>query len=490
VSLQDIHALALVQPTKPAVIYNDNIVSYTAFAGAILETARYLETLKLPAGQTVIVMVDILLDCWVVVLALQALGLQTVCISSPELIETLGFQNVAGIASTELESTAHELSPSVVAGNRIITIPNPSYKHSAVPEISDVGRHATPGGHILYTSGTTGTYKKIFWAGDLQRRRNAERIQVKAAFDTNTTYYCADFGLWTAAGYKNALAIWHTGGCVIIDQRPQWYQYFLTHAITHTTLIPDKVHQLLDFVQAEQTRGPAGDFELLITGGFISRKLAEQVIRHLTSKLLNTYGSTEMSILMMQSAVTELDDLHWLTPTRYRRVEIVDDSGMPCPIGVEGQLRVRLTDLDCSSYLDDPLVSERVFKGGYFYPGDMALQRADGRIRILRRSADVLNIRDQKHSVAPLEHEIQHRLGVDAVCLFCGMNIAGEEEVVIVIQAEQWPTESNLNQLGKDSAQFERVRFALVPKFPRTRTGTSKIDRIALRKLKFPVGGD
>jgi acyl-coenzyme A synthetase/AMP-(fatty) acid ligase len=146
-----------------------------------------------------------------------------------------------------------------------------------------------------------------------------------------------------------------------------------------------------------------------------------------------------------------------------------------------------MRELDCHSYVDDPQTSEKVFRSGYFYPGDMAVQRADGRIRILGRSADVLNFRGQKLAVAPIEHNIQHNLGVENVCLFSGISNEGEDEVVIAIESERWPEQSDLNNLGHEFAQFDQVRFAIVYPFPRTRTGTSKVDRIALRKLVFPV---
>jgi acyl-coenzyme A synthetase/AMP-(fatty) acid ligase len=215
--------------------------------------------------------------------------------------------------------------------------------------------------------------------------------------------------------------------------------------------------------------------------------LAEQLIKHVTTNLINLYGSSETNVSVLEAKVTNLDDLHWLSETGDRTVEIIDEAGKLCPIDVEGQLRVRLTELDSASYLDDALATEKVFRSGYFYPGDMAVRRADSRIRILGRSADVVNFRGQKLAVAPIEYEIQSRMGVENVCLFSGINHEGEEEMVIAIESEHWPEQSDLNSLGHEFAQFDQVRFAIVYPFPRTRTGTSKIDRIALRTLVFPV---
>ena len=250
-------------------------------------------------------------------------------------------------------------------------------------------------------------------------------------------------------------------------------------------MIPEMLDRLLESLSELPDSSPPGDFILVASAGFVSRESAGQLIARVTKNLIIAYGSSEINIAALRSVVTDLDDLHWLSCTDKRVVEIIDKAGNICPIDVEGELRVRLEEPDCSSYLDDQKTSDKVFREGYFYPGDMAVQRVDGRIRILGRSADVLNIRGQKLAVAPMEEKIQTLLGVSAVCLFSGLSTTGEEEVVIAIESEQWPEKSKLNHLGHEFAQFDSVRFALIQTFPRTLTGTSKIDRVTLRKLVF-----
>lgn len=477
-------AAARAHPSKSAIVYNGAAVSYATFAGAIGVASSFLQTQQLSPGCTVVVMIHNLLDSWTAVLALQALGLHTVCVKSWAVLDTLGLNDVAGIVTTAPETADHPLKPYASTGNRVIAIPGPAYDSADLPVAPDVNGKTKTGGHILYTSGTTGNYKKLFFSADLQRQRDAERI-ASHPFNADTIYHCANFGLWTGVGYKVPRTIWQTGGTVIIDQRPEWYRYYLQSEMTHAFLIPDMVNQLLNALDAQSLAAPPMEFKLNVAGGFISRKLAGQLIDRVTTDLINVYGSTETNVAVLESAVTNLDELHWLPSNECRRVEIIDECGNLCPVGAEGQLRIRLQELDCFSYLDDPQASEKVFQDGYLYPGDMAVRRADGRIRILGRSADVINFRGQKLSVAPIEYEIQNRLGVSAICLFSGINDEGEE-VVIVMEAEQWPAQADLNNVGCEFAQFDQVRFAKVYPFPRTQTGTSKIDRIALRKLIFP----
>ena len=99
-----------------------------------------------------------------------------------------------------------------------------------------------------------------------------------------------------------------------------------------------------------------------------------------------------------------------------RKVQIVDEEGRDCSPGQEGDLRVLVRETDVTSYLDDEAASAKFFRDGYFYPGDIAVGRSDGRIRILGRAADVLNLQGQKIAVAPLEQRVQEFLGVSTVC--------------------------------------------------------------------------
>src|SRR5262245_43992335 len=172
--------------------------------------------------------------------------------------------------------------------------------------------------------------------------------------------------------------------------------------------------------------------------------------------------------------------MHWLTPDDGRTIEIVDENGNVCR---EGELRFLLTEVDCTSYLDDEEASAIVFRDGYFYPGDMAVRRADGRIRILGRVDDVVNVQGRKCAVAPIEQEIQQLLGVDEVCLFSGLNAAGNEELAVAIQSARQLSRSEVEVVARRCAPFETVRVTVFHEFPRTETGMRKTRRSVLKKL-------
>jgi acyl-coenzyme A synthetase/AMP-(fatty) acid ligase len=178
------------------------------------------------------------------------------------------------------------------------------------------------------------------------------------------------------------------------------------------------------------------------------------------------------------SSVCKEEDVEWLLQQPQRDVSIVNDNGVPTGPNEEGFLRVALNDLDFTSYHEEA-GSKSALVDGHFYPGDLAVRRADGRIRILGRVDDVINLQGQKFAVAPIEQNLQQHLHADEVCLFGQLNNAGQEELIVAIQSSSPPSQAKLDDIRKQFKAFEFVRFHVLDEFPRTDTG--KVRRIILR---------
>jgi acyl-coenzyme A synthetase/AMP-(fatty) acid ligase len=107
-------------------------------------------------------------------------------------------------------------------------------------------------------------------------------------------------------------------------------------------------------------------------------------------------------------------------------------------------------------------------------------------VRILGRTADVLNIAGLKVAVGPLELAVQQLLKVGDVCLFSAMTNAGEEELIVAVECGESPPKERLERLTREFPSFGRVRVELFREFPRTGAGMRKVRRSALRKMLFP----
>jgi acyl-coenzyme A synthetase/AMP-(fatty) acid ligase len=276
---------------------------------------------------------------------------------------------------------------------------------------------------------------------------------------------------------------WHSGGCVVFDQRREHFEHFFSHDVTFSIISPGMLKELL------QARGasdlPANGFALAIGGGCLPIDLAEQTTQKLTDNLSSHFAATELNSIPLRSHFKTKDDLLWLTPTDDKLVQIVDDEGQECSIDKEGELRILLSELDCHDYLDDEEASAGAFRDGFLYPGDRAVRRDDGRVRILGRTTDVLIVQGLKFAAAPMEQEIQRHLGVDEVCLFSGLSKQGHEHVVVAIQSDRSIPRSQLEEVASNFRRVKRVRFSIHRAFPRAQNGMKKTNRRELRKLVF-----
>ncbi|MCZ6588201.1 MAG: class I adenylate-forming enzyme family protein [Alphaproteobacteria bacterium] len=83
--------------------------------------------------------------------------------------------------------------------------------------------------------------------------------------------------------------------------------------------------------------------------------------------------------------------------------QIVDDEDRPVPAGEVGQVRFRGAGYP-TRYLDDAQATARAFRGGWFYPGDLAALNEEGYLFFKGRADDVINNGGAKFY--PIEVEI------------------------------------------------------------------------------------
>jgi acyl-coenzyme A synthetase/AMP-(fatty) acid ligase len=267
----------------------------------------------------------------------------------------------------------------------------------------------------------------------------------------------------------------------VVDQTPERDANFLAYPITYASTTPATLRPIVE--ARDPSAEPVDGLLLRCSGGFVPETLARQAVARICRNFVVGFASTEIADRLMQSRFETVEDLVWLLPRAEGRVEVVDGDGVECPPGVEGELRAFIAAGDSTGYLDDDEASGQVFRDGYFYPGDMAVRRADGRIRVLGRTGDVINVNGVKYAVAPIEQRLQQSLGVEEVCLFTGLSDGGVEELFVAIQSKSDLDPLDVERALGASALFEKIRVEFFREFPRTTAGLAKTRRSELRRL-------
>jgi acyl-coenzyme A synthetase/AMP-(fatty) acid ligase len=157
-------------------------------------------------------------------------------------------------------------------------------------------------------------------------------------------------------------------------------------------------------------------------------------------------------------------------------LQIVDTEDAPVGIGEQGQIRIQSPYM-ANGYLGEPKATQRHFKGGWFYPGDFGCVEADGRIKLLGRSGDVINIGGEKLLLSDLNNALLAVPSVrDGICLQNPLPNHHEELLAIVELLSTVVPKNGARECWEAMAKEFGVGLApskvlTVQRFPRTADG-------------------
>lgn len=480
--INQIYRHANENPDRVAVINSGHEITYAQFACAIEAARNHLMQAGLP-DHGVIVRLDrnLYLD-WVLLLAVRSFGLTTVSGPSWEAIEHLNLKDITGVVCLSAEESALAKVRSARPDIAIVVLPTNILEPSVTPALPSLLPDSRFGDQIVYTSGTTGTNKKLFRDSSfIEESIISKDFGIAEEYvSEGDIFHCQGFETWSGPGYWNTTVCWWKGATTVFEQRPNRSEHFNDYPVAMTFVVPGQLPMFGKIVSSRPKNFPA----LIIQtgGGFVNDATVSSIIDTPNVELFVCYGGTEFGLAAM-SVAKSIDDLIWLTPTLRPEIEIVDDDDRPVAIGVEGNIRIKSLPTGPTGYLDDAEATAVHFRNGYFYPGDLAVQREDGRIRILGRVQDVLNLGGRKIAAAPVEESIRQSLGLENVCVFAIQDEQGRETLAVVIEARQFPDRATLAAAVGQAVRGPRLRVSKLDRFPRADNGMSKIDRRKVLEL-------
>ena len=121
--IKRLYAHAQAKPEQTAIVWNGQAISYLRFAQVIESLRADWAPLGLPRGSTAVVVVNSLIENWAAVLALQSLGLVTVCTQSLADADQLGLTDIACIVMCATKAEKNTDSPEPWAGAQRLLLP-------------------------------------------------------------------------------------------------------------------------------------------------------------------------------------------------------------------------------------------------------------------------------------------------------------------------------------------------------------------------------
>jgi acyl-coenzyme A synthetase/AMP-(fatty) acid ligase len=333
---------------------------------------------------------------------------------------------------------------------------------------------------VVRTSGTTGRRKAMPMSHATQQLRVVRTIgRVADDILPHPRMVCLyDLGVGTV--YVRVLGVLQHGGTVFHTALAHVPALIAAGAVNYGTFSLTDIERLVQSASPP----PAGHkMHVEVFGATVALRLREQIRRRLNARVTNKYASNETNPI----AVIGDDNVGTLYPGV--EVRIVDEAGRDLPHGEPGLIRVK-TETMVHGYFNNPALTEASFIGGWYQTSDFGIMPEPGKLMLLGRADDMLNIGGVKIAPAPIEARVKLIGGIaDAVV----MSVASANDVgllLVVVEVDGNPRPADLaEQISLVASDYvPAFEIMLSRRFPRTETGKVKRHELEAAYRQRAVG--
>ena len=294
---------------------------------------------------------------------------------------------------------------------------------------------------VIYTSGSTGQPKGVM----IEHQALAGHIvNVSSIYGIMSQDRVLQFSAFSFdAAQEQIFTALCNGAAAVLRGNDVWTaekfsQQVVTQGITIADLPPAYFQQLLTvWAQERPVFLEQHPLRLILLGG---EKVQPEIVRSFrqlripSTRLLNVYGPTEATVTASLFDLTDYQPKNMPTnlpigkPLLGRKAYILDDHGLPVPVGVFGELYIGGDSL-AQGYLNRPkLTAERFIEhpefGRLYKTGDLCRWLLDGNIEFMGRTDFQVKIRGFRIELGEIEAHLHQCVGV-------------REAVVVVIDGKR-----------------------------------------------------
>jgi acetyl-CoA synthetase len=346
---------------------------------------------------------------------------------------------------------------------------------------------------IYFTSGTTGMPKMVqhnftYPLGHILTAKYWQNVQ-----DGGLHLTVADTG-WAKAVWGKIYGQWLSGTAIFVYDYDKFDPKKMLEVVTKfgvtSFCAPPTVFRFI--IKEDLTKYNFSKLKYCTTAGEpLNPEVYSQFLKATGIRLMEGYGQTESVVMVATYPWIEPKPGSMGKPSPSYDIDLVDDAGNACEVGVEGQIVVR-TDKTApygmfGGYYREQARTDGAWHHGLYYTGDMAWRDEDGYFWFVGRADDL--IKSSGYRIGPFEVEsalLEHPAVLECAITGVPDEIRGQVVKATVVLAKGYlPSEELVKSLQehvkKVTAPYKYPRIIeFQPSLPKTISG--KIRRVEIRE--------
>lgn len=346
---------------------------------------------------------------------------------------------------------------------------------------------------LYFTSGTTGMPKMVqhnftYPLGHILTAKYWQNVS-----DGGLHLTVADTG-WAKAMWGKIYGQWLSGAAVFVYDYDKFVprnmlEVIIKHKVT-SFCAPPTIYRF--FIKEDLTKFDLSSLKYCsIAGEPLNPEVYNQFLKATGIKLMEGYGQTELTVTVATFPWMEPKPGSMGKPSAGYDIDLLDDSGNSCDVGVEGQMIVRTDKRKpfgmFDGYYRDRELTNKVWHDGIYYTGDMAWRDEDGYYWFVGRADDL--IKSSGYRIGPFEVEsalVEHPAVLECAITAVPDPDRGQIVKATIVLAKNYTASENLvkelqEHVKKVTAPYKYPRIIeFVTELPKTISG--KIRRVEIRE--------
>ncbi|MEO8383507.1 MAG: amino acid adenylation domain-containing protein [Acidobacteriota bacterium] len=496
---------AALQPDAPAVIFDDQSLSYGELNVRANQLAHELVALGVQPDDRVAICVERGLDMVVGMLAILKAGGAYLPLDPAYPVDLVHSMLQDGTPKALLTQEALRQRLSSVAVPALVLDRDElremlSAQPAHNPDARARGLTARNLAYVIYTSGSTGAPKGVMVEHGSVLNMLTAHAGMCGLTPRDRVLQFASFGFDSSVA--EIFPAWSAGATVVLRHADLDMDRFVSFLSQNRISVADLPTALWRQWSQYLSSGVAAVCEslrlVIVSGEALERSDAEQWFSHPSSNrigLLNNYGPTEATVnatayIVEPSRLSDGQPISIGRPIANSQIYLLDRRGVPVPAGVEGEIYIG-GDGVARGYLNRPeLTAERFPRDPFsadpnarmYKTGDLGRWRADGNLEFRGRNDFQVKIRGFRIELGEIEAKLREYAGAGEAVVIAREDVPGDKRLVAYLVANEGATLQVAELRAALSTQLPEYMvpsaFVALEAMPLTTNG--KVDRRAL----------